>query len=573
MAVNSWDEIEKFRGNIVKGEWPTIPELYEMAVKRWPDHISFSVFEPEKKALTFAQAWEKIKKGAAYLRSKGIKKGDRVLLNGKNSPDWAIAYFAILYAGGVIVPIDNQMHVDRCMRLSEFAKVRFAIADFDILEKMKAIGGTWYDSLYGVAMLKGRDVNYEKFINIDIEPMEEKADVSENDYAAILFTSGTTGNEKGAVLTHKSIVCNVYQAANEIKYLTDHEVFYALLPLHHSYCCTTVILESVKFGGECLFGHGIIVSRMIADMKMGKVTVFMGIPLLYNKVIAGIMKKVKEKGAFTYGLIKTLMAINGWCKVHFGKAPLKGFFQKKITSQVGLDNAKLLICGAGPLSPTVFKQYQQLGLEFLQGYGLTEASPVVTLNPPEKFIVDSIGHPLAFIDMIIADKDADGIGEIRIKGPNNCIGYLDDEENTKALFDENGYLKTGDLGYMDKDNYVYLKGRKKNIIVTEGGKNVFPEEIEDMFQLYGQIEQILIRGFQQNKDVPSESIEAVIYPSPDYIKENNLSADAVKAEIEKIVGEVNKQLVGYKKIEKITIVDKPMEMTTTKKIKRATVAK
>ena len=158
MAVNSWDEIEKFRGNIVKGEWPTIPELYEMAVKRWPDHISFSVFEPEKKALTFAQAWEKIKKGAAYLRSKGIKKGDRVLLNGKNSPDWAIAYFAILYAGGVIVPIDNQMHVDRCMRLSEFAKVRFAIADFDILEKMKAIGGTWYDSLYGVAMLKGRDV-------------------------------------------------------------------------------------------------------------------------------------------------------------------------------------------------------------------------------------------------------------------------------------------------------------------------------------------------------------------------------------------------------------------------------
>ena len=197
----------------------------------------------------------------------------------------------------------------------------------------------------------------------------------------------------------------------------------------------------------------------------------------------------------------------------------------------------------------------------------------MTLNPPEKFIVDSIGHPLAFIDMIIADKDADGIGEIRIKGPNNCIGYLDDEENTKALFDENGYLKTGDLGYMDKDNYVYLKGRKKNIIVTEGGKNVFPEEIEDMFQLYGQIEQILIRGFQQNKDVPSESIEAVIYPSPDYIKENNLSADAVKAEIEKIVGEVNKQLAGYKKIEKITIVDKPMEMTTTKKIKRATVAK
>ena len=173
--------------------------------------------------------------------------------------------------------------------------------------------------------------------------------------------------------------------------------------------------------------------------------------------------------------------------------------------------------------------------------------------------------------MIIADKNAEGIGEIRIKGPNVCLGYLDDEENTKALFDENGYMKTGDLGYMDSENYVYLKGRAKNIIVTEGGKNVFPEEIEDMFQLYPQVEQILIRGFQMKKDVPSESIEAVIYPSSDYAKENGLDKSAMDSEIEKIIKEVNKDLVGYKKIEKLTIVTEPMQMTTTKKIKRATV--
>ncbi len=571
MEKHAWDEIDQYRGSLVKGQWPTIPELFEMAVDRYKNNTCFSVFEPDKKILTYQQAYEKIMRGAGYLASKGIKKGDRVLLNGKNSPDWAIAYFSILFAGAVIVPIDNQMHADRCMKLSEFAKVKFAICDFDVLEKMKNIGGEWYSSLLGTAMLKGKDDNYVKFSEVEGPRLESKVEVSENDYAAILFTSGTTGNEKGAILTHKSITSNVYQAANEIKYLTDKEVFYALLPLHHSYCCTTVLLESVKFGAECLFGHGIIVSRMIADMKMGKVTVFMGIPLLYNKVIAGIMKQVKAKGAFTYGLVKTLMAINGWCKQHFGKSPFKGFFNKKIVSQVGLDHSKLLICGAGPLSPVVFKQYQQLGLDFLQGYGLTEASPVVTLNPPEHFKVESIGHPLAFIDMIIADKDADGVGEIRIKGPNNCLGYLDDEENTKALFDENGYLRTGDLGYMDSENYVYLKGRKKNIIVTEGGKNVFPEEIEDMFQLYSQVEQILIRGFQMKKDVPSESIEAVIFPSPDYMKEKGLSKDAMKAEIEEIIKEVNKNLVGYKKIEKLTIVDEPMEMTTTKKIKRATV--
>ena len=170
--------------------------------------------------------------------------------------------------------------------------------------------------------------------------------------------------------------------------------------------------------------------------------------------------------------------------------------------------------------------------------------------------------------MIIADKDSDGIGEIRVKGPNITRGYLDDEENTKALFDENGYLRTGDLGYLDSENYLYLKGRAKNIIVTEGGKNVFPEEIEDMFQLYQQVDQILIRGFQMKKDVPCECIEAVIYPSEEYYKEKNPAKEELQKEMEAIVSEVNKNLVGYKKIEKVTIVDKPMEMTTTKKIKR-----
>ena len=571
MAEHIWNELDSFRGRIIKGEWPTIPQLFMISTERFGDNIAFSVFEPDKKALTYKEAFQKIMKAAAYLQAKGIRKGDRVLLNGKNSPEWAIAYFAILAAGAVIVPIDNQMHTDRCMRLSEYAKVRFAICDLDVLEKMKGIGGAWYDSLYGVALLKGKSDSYQRIMDVDTDPLAQPVEVSEDDYAAILFTSGTTGNEKGAVLSHKNIVSNVYQAAEFVPYLTDKEVFYALLPLHHSYCCTTVLLESVKFGAECLFGHGIIVSRMINDMKMGKVTVFMGIPLLYNKVIAGVMKKLKDKGAFTYNLVKTLMAINGWCKKAFGKSPFKGFFQKKILSQLGLDHSRILICGAGPLSPVVFKQYQQLGLDFLQGYGLTEASPVVTLNPPSHFKVDSIGCPLPFIDMIIADKNADGIGEIRIKGPNVCLGYLDDEENTKALFDEDGYMKTGDLGYMDSESYVYLKGRAKNIIVTEGGKNVFPEEIEDMFQLYGQVEQILIRGFQMKKDVPSESIEAVIYPSPDYAKENNLDKAAMDKEIEEIIKTVNKDLVGYKKIEKLTILTEPMQMTTTKKIKRATV--
>ena len=565
----AWDEIDEFRGNLVNGEWPTIPELFLMSESKYADNVAFSVFEPDKKVITYRQAKEYIFNIASYLRDKGIKDGDKVALNGKNSPEWALSYFGILTSGAVVVPIDNQMKPDRFMRLSEYADVKFVIADFDVLEKIKTRANDWYNSLLGLGMLKGGSKDYVKVTEMRSEnTLKERVKVSDDDIAAILFTSGTTGNEKGAMLTHRNIVSNVYQAANGMG-VDEHDVLYALLPLHHSYCCTAVLLETIRHGSECLFGHGIIVSRMINDLRMGKVTVFMGIPLLYNKVIAGIFTKVKEKGALTYALIKALMAFNGFCKKCFGKAPLRGFFNKKILSQVGLDHSKLLICGAGPLSPKVFKQYQQLGLNFLQGYGLTETSPIVTLNPPEHFKVDSIGRILPFIDLRIADKDSEGVGEIQVKGPNVCKGYYKDEKNTKELFSEDGYLRTGDLGYVDSENYVYLKGRKKNIIVTEGGKNVFPEEIEDMFQLYSQVEQILIRGFQQKKDVPCECIEAVIYPSKDYYKDK--SSEEIRKDIERIISEVNKDLSGYKKIEKLTILDEPMEETTTRKIKRGTV--
>ena len=174
-----------------------------------------------------------------------------------------------------------------------------------------------------------------------------------------------------------------------------------------------------------------------------------------------------------------------------------------------------------------------------------------------------------FIDLKIAEPDNDGVGEIRIKGPNVCKGYYKDEENTRALFDDEGYMRTGDLGYQDRDGYVFLKGRAKNIIVTEGGKNVFPEEIEDMFQLDALIGQILVRGFQKNPAVPGEAVEAVIYPDPEIAK--GLSSDEVKKRIETLVSSVNRNLESFQKIERIVILDAPMEETTTRKIKRGKV--
>ena len=565
-------ELQPYKGKFFDGEWPTITEMFNIALSKYADRPCFTVFEKKEKiCLTYKDVHERIKNVASYLSAQGVKKGDKVVLTGKNSIQWGISYFAINYAGAVVVPIDAQLPVERMLKLAEFADSVFLITDGEVFSKIPS-DNAWHNGLLGRLTLTGSHEGITGVMDVKAEKLIDYVKISENDLAAILFTSGTTGNEKGAMLTNRNIISDTYLVADGMG-VDETDVLYALLPLHHSYCCTTVLLETVKHGASCLFGHGIIVSLMINDLKRGGVTVFMGIPLLYNKLLNGIMNKVKAQGKLTYALVSTLMWINGFFKKYFHCAPLKGFFNKKILSNLGLDKSKILICGAGPLSPKVFKQYQQLGLDFLQGYGLTETAPVLTLNPIKHFKLDSVGRVLGQMDIIIADADSSGVGEIRVKGPNVTPGYYKDEENTKALFDENGYLKTGDLGYMDSEKYVYLKGRAKNLIVTEGGKNVYPEEIEDAFQTYTNVEQILVRGFQQKKDVPCECIEAVIYPSPDYYKAKGFTPEQIKADIEATVKSVNQNLMIYKKIEKITIIDKPMDMTTTKKIKRNTVAK
>ena len=565
-------ELQPYKGKFFDGEWPTITEMFNIALSKYADRPCFTVFEKKEKiCLTYKDVHEKIKNVASYLSAQGVKKGDKVVLTGKNSIQWGISYFAINYAGAVVVPIDAQLPVERMLKLAEFADSVFLITDGEVFSKIPS-DNAWHNGLLGRLTLTGSHEGITGVMDVKAEKLIDYVKISENDLAAILFTSGTTGNEKGAMLTNRNIISDTYLVADGMG-VDETDVLYALLPLHHSYCCTTVLLETVKHGASCLFGHGIVVSLMINDLKRGGVTVFMGIPLLYNKLLNGIMNKVKAQGKLTYALVSTLMWINGFFKKYFHCAPLKGFFNKKILSNLGLDKSKVLICGAGPLSPKVFKQYQQLGLDFLQGYGLTETAPVLTLNPIKHFKLDSVGRVLGQMDIIIADADSSGVGEIRVKGPNVTPGYYKDEENTKALFDENGYLKTGDLGYMDSEKYVYLKGRAKNLIVTEGGKNVYPEEIEDAFQTYTNVEQILVRGFQQKKDVPCECIEAVIYPSPDYYKAKGFTPEQIKADIEATVKSVNQNLMIYKKIEKITIIDKPMDMTTTKKIKRNTVAK
>ena len=334
-----------------------------------------------------------------------------------------------------------------------------------------------------------------------------------------------------------------------------------------------VFMETISVGAEVVFGQKMVSSVMLKELKEGRVTMLLGVPLLFYKLLAGIVRGVKAKGAVVYGIISLLMAISGCIKKVFGINPGKKLFGS-VLEKASLSTIRICICGGGPLAPSVFKKFNQLGIDFVQGYGLTETSPIINLNPIEYYKETSVGVTLPQVDMKILDPDERGVGEVIVKGPMVMKGYFEMPEETAAVFTQDGYFKTGDLGYMDSENYLYLTGRAKNTIVTEGGKNVYPEELENEFQLYfDDIEQIMIRGYIKDEKLKIEGIEALVYPNPELKSSSNqnFSKEEIKTRIEAIVSEVNQRLLPYQKIGRTIILDEPMEMTTTKKIKRASV--
>lgn len=553
---------EGYRGKVFKGEWPTLVEMCKITISKYPDNPCLTIYDPDRISLNYAEAFKLIEAVARWLHSKGIRRGDRVAVSGKNIPEWSVAYLGVIFAGGVVVPIDYQLRNEETDLLLKTSGARILFIDEEKFEyySSKPVG------LENIVSLKKGTGTY--IYDLD-GPQAEIEQAVDTDLAAILFTSGTTGIPKGVMLSHRNLVSDCYlsQGTPLLVYPTDK--FYALLPIHHSYTMLAVFLISMATGAEVVFGKKMVISQILKDLKEANITMFLGVPMLFNKLLAGIMRNLKAKGPLVFGLISFMMAISGFIKKVFKKNPGKKMF-KFILDKVSLTSVRICICGGGPLAPSVFKKYNQLGIDFVQGYGLTETSPIIALNPVEAYKETSVGRICPQVDMKVLDPDERGIGELILKGPMVMQGYYHLPEETAAAFTAEGYLKTGDLGYMDSENYLYLTGRAKNIIVTGGGKNVYPEEIENEFQLFEEVEQILIRGYLLDTETKNEGIEALIYPNQEYknVKGELLSKEEVNNRMNKIISEVNLRLQPYQKITKMEILDKPMEMTTTKKIKR-----
>lgn len=548
-----------YKGKGFLGDYPTLRETFEITLSRFPENECFKTIVPEKVTYTYKEAYEKILNIAYYLIESGVKKGDHICVSGKNSPEWAIVYLAITFAGAVIVPLDWALHPEDMTKILRFGDVDTIFMDDEKIDEVDS------ESEFIRKRYSLESASKHPFaIDLSAAPSELPSATCD-EVAAMLFTSGTTGTPKGVMLTHANLMSSTLEA-QRIFDVFPNDVFYAILPIHHAYTMTAVFLETISSGACCVFGKKLITPVILRELREGGVTMFLAVPMLFNKLLAGIMNGVEKQGKFKAGLIHFLMAFSGavkkTMKVNIGKR----LFSHLLLEKVSLDKMRICICGGGPLPASTFRRFNELGLDFVQGYGLTETSPIINIDPVEVYKEDSVGIPLTYVEEKIVSPDDEGNGLIYVRAPMVMKGYYKNEEATAEVLDDDGWLNTGDVGHIGEHGFLYLTGRAKSIIVTEGGKNVFPEEIEDKFQLYGEIEQCCIIPYMINKEMKSEGIRIIIHPSAQYMKGKTLE-EAAK-HMEEIVEEVNRDLQSYKKITMTSVVDEPLPMTSTKKIKR-----
>ena len=554
-----------YQGKKYMGQWPTFREMMEISEERFPDNEAFKAIVPKVVTFTYKEALKKIREIAYYLVATGAKKGDHIAVIGKNSPEWALAYFAISFAGCIIVPLDYSLHIEDMEKILAFGDVDRIFIDGEKIDEIDKEGKLFKEKI----SLEPESKGYKYVLDLT-GPETELPKLHAEDTAAMLFTSGTTGTPKGVMLSFSNFMSSTLSSQRLFDvYPTD--VFYAILPIHHAYTMTAVLLETVISGASCVFGKRLVTPIMLKELREGKITMLLAVPMLFNKLLAGLMAGVHKQGPFKENLIHFLMGFSGFMKKVFHVNLGKKIFGNMLLSKISLDKMRLCICGGGPLPASTFKQFNQLGIDFVQGYGLTETSPIININPIEVYIEDSVGIPIPGVEEKIVSPDEDGNGIIYVRGPQVMKGYYKNDEATEEVLSSDGWLNTGDVGHIDSNGFLYLTGRAKSIIVTEGGKNVFPEEIEDKFQLFNEIEQCCIIPYMINKEMKTEGIRMVIYPTEAYLKEHGM--EETSRHMEEVVESVNKDLQSYKKITMVTVVDQPLPMTSTKKVKRFEVVK
>ena len=492
----------------------------------------------------------------------------KIVIIGKNSYSWISSYFASAIIG-IAVPIDKELHVDDVINFINISEADAVIGDekyinniIDNKNKLNSnikfinINNTSSDS----KILNINELIKQGFAKLNSGSTAfDDIKINPDDMHVLLFTSGTTGNAKGICLSHKNICSNVMSVAQIVKVDKTTTVL-SILPIHHTYECTLGHILPLYGGGTVTYCDGLrYINKNINEYSPSFVIC---VPLLLENIHKKILKTLQKSLPEKY--------FNG--EKHFidNMPPLLRFFVKrKIKKSLG-GNLRTFIVGAAAINPTIIESFYKLGFKALQGYGLTECSPLVAGNNDIFYKADSVGLPIPNVEYKINNPDSQGNGEIIVKGPTVMLGYYNDPENTDNVF-KKGWFYTGDLGYIDNDGFLYITGRCKSVIVTQNGKNIYPEEIEYYLNESPLVSECIVIGVNYENDRETY-VNTKILPDIDQFKEllgkSKISEDDINAEIKKLISEVNKKLPNYKHIKNFKIVKEPLEKTTTQKIKR-----
>ena len=553
-------------------EFDNIKEIMYNSADIYKDKIAFTIKEKNGKEIsykdiTYKTLLEDINKLGTAFFSKGFK-DKRIAVIGKNRYEWVLSHLANLLGGIVSVPLDKDLQYDELESSLIRSKADVIVFDpklLDMVNELKENGKTnlstyicmdkqeGFESVEELVELGGKLIKKGDNTYIDTK-------IDENAMNVLLFTSGTTSKSKAVMLSHKNIACNVFalQSAEDIN---SNDTNIAFLPFHHIFG-STCIIYMLACGARNTFPDGLRYIKQ--NLIEYHVSVFVGVPILIEAIYKNIMKEVKKQNKEK--LVNIMMNVSNFL-LKF-KIDIRRKVFKSIIDALG-GRLREVVSGGAPADPVISSNFNKLGIKVVQGYGLTETSPVIIAENEKYIRAGSVGVPMVNDVIEIDSPDENGVGEIKVKGPNIMLGYYEMPEETAKVI-KDGWFYTGDLGYIDKDGYIFITGRSKSMIVLKNGKKIFPEELETLVNRLDLVSESMVFGLPDKNDKNDVMLSVKVVYDRDVVEENykDKSEDELYQIIWEQIKEINTGFPRYKHIQNMILTDEELIKTTTKKVKR-----